>query len=145
MHTYRVWFIAVITLFFLGGCTDYTFKNAVIEPPDAAFPFVLTDQNGEDFSFRTLEGKVTLVFFGYTNCPDICPATLSDLQLVKQRLGDRADKLAIVFITVDPERDSPERLKRFVGLYDTTVIALTGQPDALDRVYQAYGAGAQRR
>ena len=145
MHTYRVWFIAVITLFFLGGCTDYTFKNAVIEPPDAAFPFVLTDQNDEDFSFRTLEGKVTLVFFGYTNCPDICPATLSDLQLVKQRLGDRADKLAIVFITVDPERDSPERLKRFVGLYDTTVIALTGQPDALARVYQAYGAGAQRR
>lgn len=145
MHTVRTWLIAVLTLIFLGGCTTYTFKSAVIEPPDAAYPFVLTDQNGDTFSFSTLQGKVTLVFFGYTNCPDICPATLSDLQLVKQRLGDRADKLAIVFITVDPERDSPERLKRFVGLYDTTVIALTGQPDALANVYQAYGAGAQRR
>lgn len=145
MHTIRAWFIAVITLFFLGGCTNYTFKSAVIEPPDGAFPFVLTDQNGDAFSSSTLDGKVTLVFFGYTNCPDICPATLSDLQLVKQRLGEHADKLAIVFITVDPERDTPERLKRFVGLYDSSVNALTGQPDVLARVYQAYGAGAQRR
>jgi protein SCO1/2 len=145
MHIFRTWLLAVMTLLFLGGCTSYTFKSATIEPPDVAYPIVLTDQNGQQFSMSTLDNKVALVFFGYTYCPDICPATLSDLQLVKQRLGERADSLAVVFITVDPERDNPERLKRFVGMYDDSVIALTGDTDALARVYQAYGAGAQRR
>lgn len=129
----------------LSGCTSYTFKSATIEPPDAAYNISLTDQHGKPFTLEQLKGKVVLLFFGYTNCPDVCPATLSDLQIVRTRLGSNAADVAVVFVTVDPERDTRERLTRFVNLYDTSTVALTGSPDALAAVYQAYGAGAQRR
>lgn len=129
----------------LSSCTSYTYKSATIEPPDTAYNITLTDQRGQPFALEQLKGKVVLLFFGYTNCPDVCPATLSDLQIVRTRLGSDAANVAFVFVTVDPERDTPERLTRFVDLYDASTIALTGSPDSLAAVYQAYGAGAQRR
>ena len=134
----------LITLI-LSGCTSYTFKAATIEPPDHAYNFALTDQNEKEFTLSQVKGKVALVFFGYTNCPDVCPATLSDLQIVLKRLGTNATNVAVLFVTVDPERDTPERLRRFVSLYDPATIALTGTSDGLTAVYKAYGAGAQRR
>jgi protein SCO1/2 len=129
----------------LSGCTSYAFKAATIEPPDQAYNFALTDQNEKEFTLSQVKGKVALVFFGYTNCPDVCPATLSDLQIVLKRLGTNATNVAVLFVTVDPERDTPERLRRFVSLYDPATIALTGTSDELTAVYKAYGAGAQRR
>ena len=129
----------------MSSCTTYTYKAATIEPPDVAYNFELTDQNGQPFALAQLKGKVAVLFFGYTNCPDVCPATMSDLQIVRKRLGTRASDVVLVFVTVDPERDTPERLQRFVNLYDPTTVALTGSTDALSAVYQAYGAGAQRR
>jgi protein SCO1/2 len=134
----------LITLI-LSGCTSYAFKAATIEPPDQAYNFALTDQNEKEFTLSQVKGKVALVFFGYTNCPDVCPATLSDLQIVLKRLGTNATNVAVLFVTVDPERDTPERLRRFVSLYDPATIALTGTSDELTAVYKAYGAGAQRR
>lgn len=128
----------------LTSCGAYTYKSATVEPPDQAYNIVLTDQHNQPFELTSLRGKVVLVFFGYTNCPDVCPATMSDLQLVKNRLGDQADKLEIVFVSVDPERDTPEKLTRFANLYDPTIHALTGTNEALAAVYKAYGAGAER-
>ncbi len=129
----------------LSSCVRYTFKSSPIVPPDSAFNIALTDQNTQPFQLTQLKGKVVLVFFGYTNCPDICPATLSDLQLVKNRLGTAAANVVILFVTVDPGRDTPAKLNRFVQQYDESIIALTGNPADLGAVYHAYGAGAERR
>lgn len=129
----------------LSSCTTYEFKGAVVEPPDIAADFTLTDQNGNPFKLADQRGKVVVVFFGYTNCPDICPATMSDMQVVMNRLGDQRDQLKVVFITVDPERDTSERLQRFIGMFDQDIVGLTGDPATLSGVYKAYGAGATRR
>lgn len=146
MRTYHMLFMQLfLTTLILSGCTSYAFKAATIEPPDQAYNVALMDQNEKEFTLSQVKGKVALLFFGYTNCPDVCPATLSDLQIVLKRLGKNATNVAVLFVTVDPERDTPERLRRFVSLYDPATIALTGTTDGLTAVYQAYGAGAQRR
>lgn len=139
-----MWLGAVIALM-LSACTPYTFRGATLEPPDQAFDFTLTDQNGQAFTLAEQRGNVVLIFFGYTNCPDICPATLSDMQLVLNRLGDQATNVRMVFITVDPERDTVEKLQRFTARFDDRIIGLTGDAQQLVAVYQAYGAGATRR
>jgi len=86
-----------------------------------------------------------VLFFGYTFCPDVCPLTLSEMVQVRRRLGARAARLRIVFITVDPERDSIERLRTYVGAFDPSVLGLTGDQDALARVREAYGVVAEKR
>jgi protein SCO1 len=138
------WF-GVLAALVLSACTPYTFRGATLEPPDQAFDFTLTDQNGQPFSLAEQRGNVVLLFFGYTNCPDICPATLSDMQLVLNRLGDQANNVRMVFITVDPERDTVEKLQRFTARFDERIVGLTGDSQQLVAVYQAYGAGATRR
>lgn len=137
--------VAILVAGVLISCTAYEFRGAVIEPPDVAVDFTLTDQNGQPFRLSEQRGRVVVLFFGYTNCPDICPATMSDMQVVLNRLGEQRDKVKVVFITVDPERDTPERLQRFIGMFDQDIIGLTGDTTALTAVYKAYGAGASRR
>jgi protein SCO1/2 len=129
----------------VSACAPYTFRGATLEPPDQAFDFTLTDQNGQPFTLAEQQGNVVLIFFGYTNCPDICPATLSDMQLVLNRLGDQAEQVRMVLITVDPERDTVEKLQRFTARFDDRIIGLTGDAAQLGPIYQAYGAGATRR
>ncbi len=99
---------------------------------------VLTDQNGNPFRISELPGNITLLFFGYTNCPDICPATLATWKQVENKLGDQTEQVNFVFVTVDPERDTPERLKKHVRLFSDQFIALTGSYDELLPIYQAY-------
>lgn len=90
-------------------------------------PFHLTDQNGKPFTETNLKGKWHLVFFGYTHCPDICPTTLNDLSLAIGNLGpQKRSAVDIVFITVDPERDTADALKSYVQSFDAPIIALTG-------------------
>ncbi len=137
--------LAILLTGLVTSCTAYEFKGAVIEPPDNAVDFTLTDQNGQPFRLSDQRGSVVVLFFGYTNCPDICPATMSDMQVVLNRLGEQRNNVKVVFITVDPERDTPERLQRFIGMFDQDIIGLTGDGTALSAVYKAYGAGATRR
>src|SRR5689334_1476352 len=89
-------------------------------------PFHLVDQDGKPYSDADLRGKWHLVFFGYTHCPDVCPTTLNELSLALDRLGAKRDQVGIVFITVDPERDTPETLKSYIASFDAPVTALTG-------------------
>ncbi len=135
----------MLILVMLSGCGSYTYKNTQLTPPDRAFDFRLIDQNEVPQTLSTLRGNVVLIFFGYTNCPDICPATLSDMQLIYNRLGDDSEHVRMVFITVDPERDTPAKLNRYVQRFDSRIMALTGDPHALQATYAAYGAGATRR
>jgi protein SCO1/2 len=100
--------------------------------------FHLVDQNGKPFSDGDLKGKWHLIFFGYTNCPDTCPTALNELSLALDRLGKARDAVAIVFITTDPERDTPGVLKSYVENFDAPIIALTGTTDAVNEAAKAY-------
>jgi protein SCO1/2 len=118
--------------------------------PDVGGPFRLVDQDGRPVDQTLLDGKWSLVFFGFTYCPDYCPTTLGVLDATKQALGDRADDVQIIFITVDPARDTPQALKDYLSSdgFPEGVIGLTGTPeqvraaaDAYRAVYQKVGEG----
>lgn len=91
----------------------------------------LTDQFGKERSIKNFAGKVVVVFFGYTQCPDVCPTSMSELAEVKRSLGADGDKLQGIFVTVDPERDTPEMLKGYMASFDPSFIALRGTPEQL--------------
>ena len=115
-------------------------KGAAGSPLAAAIggPFSLVDQNDKPFTDANLKGKWQLVFFGYTHCPDVCPTTLNDLSLALDQLGDKKSQVGIVFISVDPERDTPAVLKSYVGSFGGPVEALTGSPDAVAQAAKDY-------
>jgi len=89
-------------------------------------PFTLVDQNGKTVTNTALEGKWLLVYFGYTHCPDACPTTLNNIALALQDLGARRDEVRPVFITIDPERDTPQVMKDYITAFDAPILALTG-------------------
>ena len=110
-------------------------------------PFQLVDQHRRPFTDADLKGKWHLVFFGYTHCPDVCPTTLNEVALALDRLGKKRDRVGIVFITVDPERDTPEILKSYVASFDAPVAALSGTPEQVAgaaRAYRVYSAKRAR-
>jgi len=100
--------------------------------------FQLLDQNGKPFSDANLKGKWHLIFFGYTHCPDACPTALNEMSLALDRLGIKRDEIGVVFITVDPERDTPDVLKSYVQSFDAPIVALTGSPEAVAQAAKAY-------
>ena len=109
-------------------------------------PFQLVDQEGRPVDESLLKGKWSLVFFGFTYCPDFCPTTLAALEATKQRLGDKAKDLQIVFISVDPERDTPQALKDYLSSdgFPEGVIGLTGTPAQVRAAADAYRAYYQK-
>lgn len=107
-------------------------------------PFTLTGSDGQPFSSASLAGKPYALFFGFTHCPDVCPTTLARLTKLRRELGRGEDAFAIVFVTVDPERDGPAEVGRYAALFATPVIGLTGSPAAIDRVKDQFGVFSQR-
>jgi protein SCO1/2 len=101
-------------------------------------PFRLTDQNGKTVTNEDLKGHPSLVFFGFTNCPEVCPTALFDISEVLNKLGPDADKVNALFVTVDPERDTPEKLKDYLSSFNPRLIGLGGDPAALAAVAKAY-------
>ena len=101
-------------------------------------PFKLTDQNGRTVTERDLKGRPFLVFFGFTRCPDICPTTLFEVSEIMRALGKDADRVGALFITVDPERDTPAALKDYLSSFDPHLAGLTGEPAAVAAVAKAY-------
>lgn len=106
--------------------------------------FTLTDQDGKTVQESEFRGRVMLVFFGFTHCPDICPVTVATLDKTIALLGDKADKVVPIFITVDPERDTPEVLKVYLENFDKRFVGLTGAPEAITQVLTAYKAYAAK-
>jgi protein SCO1 len=103
-------------------------------------PFALVNQDGRKVSEKDFAGAPFLVFFGFTHCPDICPTTLHETSEVLRALGNSADKLRVAFITVDPDRDTPDALKSYLGSFDPRIVALTGSQAEIDGVAKAYRA-----
>ncbi len=101
-------------------------------------PFVLKDVEGRMVTDRDLLGKPTLIYFGFTYCPEVCPTTLTDIGQWLARLGSKADRLNVVFVTVDPERDTGPQLKRYLSNFDPRIRGLTGSTDAIAATAKAY-------
>ncbi|PRB84376.1 SCO family protein [Pseudomonas sp. MYb185] len=99
----------------------------------------LQDQNGQVITEHSYRDRWLLLFFGFTHCPDVCPTTLSTVAQVLERLGDDAERLQPLFITLDPERDTPALLAEYVGFFDERIQGLTGTPEQIQTVADAYG------
>ena len=107
-------------------------------------PFKLIDQNGKPISDEHLKGHPFLVFFGYTHCPDICPTTLFEMSEVLRAMGKDADRIGALFITVDPERDTPAAIKDYLSSFDPHLRGATGDRKAIDAVEKAYRVYAKK-
>ena len=107
-------------------------------------PFTLTGSDGRPFASTRLTGKSAAIFFGFTHCPDVCPTTLARLAKLRRQLGKGDDGFAIVFITVDPERDKPADVGKYAALFDTPVIGLTGSAAEIERVKQQFGVYSEK-
>jgi protein SCO1/2 len=115
----------------LAACSDSKpqFKAVDITGAEYAKDFRLTDASGQQRSLKDFQGKAVVVFFGFTQCPDVCPTTLTEIAQAKKLLGTDGDRVQGVFITVDPERDTPEVLKTYVGNFGPDFVALRGTPE----------------
>ena len=128
----------------LAACFDKkpSFVSIDVTGADYAKDFTLTDQNGKPRSIQDFAGKVVVVFFGYTQCPDVCPTSMAELAQIRKTLGKDGERLQGVFITVDPQRDTPEVLKAYMGNFDPTFLALRpSSPEqlaALAKDYKVY-------
>ena len=107
-------------------------------------PFTLTGSDGRPFASSRLVGKPAAIFFGFTHCPDVCPTTLARLAKLRRQLGKGDDGFAIVFITVDPERDKPVDVGRYAALFGTPVTGLTGSLADIERVKKQYGVHSEK-
>ena len=144
--------VVLVATLSLSACTNpfdhgssYTFQGGEIDSATAAPALSLTDQNGQPFSLDQQRGKAVLLYFGYTHCPDYCPTTLSDFVSVKQDLGEKADDVRFVLVTVDPDRDTPSRMAEYLKFFDPSFIGLSGSDDQLAGVERAYGIFAQKQ
>jgi protein SCO1/2 len=122
----------------LMACGSPSFKGSVLDEPVAVPDFVLIDQKGDRWRLSDQRGQVVLLFFGYTSCPDVCPTTLATWRRVYEGLGEDAQRARFVFVTVDPERDTPERLGLHVTAFNPDFIGLTGTPEELEAVYEVF-------
>lgn len=120
------------------------FKNTDITGLDHAKDFALTDHHGKLRKLSDFRGKAVVVFFGYTQCPDVCPTTMAEMATVMRELGPLADKVQVLFITVDPERDTPELLSKYVPSFDPRFLGMVGDQAALEKVAKEFRAFYQK-
>ena len=127
----------------MNACSDskVSFASVDITGADYAKGFEVEDHNGKVRHLTDFSGKVVLMFFGYTQCPDVCPTTMSEMIEIKKALGKDGERLQVLFVTVDPERDTPELLKAYMENFDPTFLALRATPEklmALTKDYKIY-------
>ena len=126
--------------YLLGKPPDLSGLHAtVLSQPRDVQPFTLVDHTGKNFDNRSLLGRWSFIFFGYTHCPDVCPTTLSVLNSVARKLGDRKDQVQFVFISIDPGRDTPEKLGQFVSYFNGSFIGATGTDGAINTLTRQLG------
>lgn len=144
MNRQIVWAVVgvVLGLILAAGAffaRPYTLRGSEIDPPVAAPDVVLPATDGSTFRLADQQGKLVVMFFGYTFCPDVCPATLSEMKQAAEKLGPQAAQVRFVFITVDPQRDSVQRLQAYLNAFHPDLIGLSGSEAELQPVWNAYG------
>lgn len=120
------------------------FNSVDITGASYAQDFALVDPTGKKRTLADYRGKVVVMFFGYTQCPDVCPTTMADLAQVKAKLGNAGNDLQVLFISLDPERDTPQLLAQYVPGFDPTFVGLSGSPDEIARTAKEYKVFFQR-
>ena len=148
LRRFAIRFIAAAAVFtwalglssLLNACSDKTpaFSSIDVTGADYAKDFELTDHNGQVRHLADFKGKVVVLFFGFTQCPDVCPTSMAELAEVKKLLGKDGERLQGLFVTVDPARDTPEVLKGYMGNFDPTFLALYATPDKLVQLAKDY-------
>ena len=135
--------ISVILIFYVlfASCSAFgpSFRGEIVEPLAAAPEIHLTDQNGRPFQLSELNGKVVLVFFGFTNCVDECPLTLAHIKQAREILGDSAQDVQVVLVSTDPIRDTPKVLQEYLNKFDPGYLGIPGTQDQLQAVWTNYG------
>jgi len=129
-----------------GAVTWYFNRGGVPSVASSAIggPFVLTRQDGAEVTEAMLKGKPSLLFFGFTHCPDICPTTLFEVSQVMRALGADADKVQGVFVTIDPARDTPEQMKLYLSSFDPHIVGLSGSEEEVGVIAKAYRVYARK-
>jgi protein SCO1/2 len=137
--------VAVVVLW--NAVRPHTFAGTVMQSLQPAYEFTLTGPDDQPVGLRDLRGKVVLLFFGYTSCPDICPTTLYEMRDMLDDLGGKAEDVRVVFVSVDPEKDTPQRLQAYLANIDPRgrLTGLTGSLDTLNEVAAQYGIFFQKR
>ncbi|HYD78744.1 MAG TPA: SCO family protein [Paucimonas sp.] len=130
-------------MFSVSACDDKSatkqaFVNTDLTGLDYAKDFALTDHNGKPRTLADFKGKAVVVFFGFTQCPDVCPTTMAEMSAVMKELGPLADKVQVLFVTVDPERDTQELLSKYVPAFDARFLGLRGDLEATKKVAQDF-------
>jgi len=122
--------VLLLAVFGLAGCEKRAFRTTDITGASFARGFALKDPSGNTRTLADFKGKVVAVFFGYTQCPDICPTALAQFAQVMKSLGPQAERVQVIFVTVDPERDTPELLAKYVPAFDSRFLGLYGDATA---------------
>jgi len=149
-HLTRRWAAALLTLL-LATSADAAnekianFKAGVFDPPRQAPEFSLLGSNGGELHISNYHGKVVLLAFGFTSCTAVCPITLNTFAVARHKLGTAAANVQVVYVTVDPQRDDPVRLKKYLGGFDPTFVGGTGTEQQLAAVRKNYGISAERQ
>jgi protein SCO1/2 len=123
----------------LASPQAYAFHGSRFDPPPAAADFTLTDQNGQAVRLSDYRGKLVVLFFGYTHCPDECPTTLAMLNRALSDMKDAGSSTQVVLVSVDPEQDTPAVLKEYLARFNPSFVGLTGQTAQVEAVSKAYG------
>ncbi len=148
----RIWLTAGILsliglvsafLIFSSMNKPYQWRGSLFQAASPSPKIQLSDTSHAQFQLGQEKGKIVLLYFGYTHCPDECPLTMAKLKVVKTILGAQGNKTAVVFVTIDPQRDTADVLRAFLAKFDPTFIGLTGSQSDLTAVWQAYGVDAQ--
>ncbi len=143
MRTFRIVLWALVIAAAIGATALYLLRPTFVNAPGGG-QFALVDQRGTAVDQSLFVGKPSLLFFGYTHCPDVCPTTMGEMQGWFATLGDQAKTLQGVFVTVDPARDTPQILKDYVSWVSDRIVALSGPQSEIDKVVKDWGAVAEK-
>lgn len=148
LRTIRLILWVLVGLALIGGIAVMMTRQSSLPPAPAEVkvgaPFTLTAADGSRFSSNRLAGRPHAIFFGFTHCPDVCPTTLARLAKLRNELGKGGEAFDIVFVSVDPERDTPEEMGRYAKMFPTPVIALTGSSADINAVKKSFGIYSEK-
>ena len=140
----RIWTLALVAL--VAACAKkeeppVVYRGMMLTPPVAKPDYVFTATDGSAYDFRKeTKGKVALLFFGYTNCPDVCPLHMSNLgNVIKQMKPEDRERIKVIFVTTDPERDTPEKLRSWIMSFDSSFVGVAGKPEDLNKLQMSLG------
>lgn len=144
----RVFLISIATILVLIAgiyfLRPHTFHGTVIQSPEPSYNFTLKSAEG-GVTLSDFRGKLVLLYFGYTFCPDICPGTLANVAQALREMGTKADDVQLIMVSLDPDRDTPEKLKEYMGHFYPSFIGITGEKEKIDEITSLYGVFYQKK